>query len=182
MRYRFIGFGLVCVLATSPVSARYGYCEVRSFGFDKTFLSGILDFGPDSKNYMAIKSDFAGSVNRPANRVECDGSFARAHEASDYKARKIAAKLEVLEDTGWTGNYAAAEGTEKPEPSGAFISIKDNGEKARTDAWDNQVLQTQREEAARKVRIALGTAASKAEYDRIMAKVRADLKRRGRSQ
>jgi hypothetical protein len=62
------------------------------------------------------------------------------------------------------------------------LTIEDDGIAARTKAWDNQLLQARREEAAAKVKRAIATEESKAEYDRLIAQVKADLKRRGRMQ
>jgi hypothetical protein len=44
------------------------------------------------------------------------------------------------------------------------------------------VLQAKREEAASKVKRAIATAQSKVEYERILAKAKADAKKRGRVQ
>lgn len=65
---------------------------------------------------------------------------------------------------------------------GGALTVVDNGNAARIAAWDNQVLQAQRVEAAAKVQRAIGTAESKAEYKRVLDELRAKLKLRGRSQ
>lgn len=49
-------------------------------------------------------------------------------------------------------------------------------------AWKNVQLQAKREEASLKIKRAIGTAESKAEYERIMARVKAAMKKRGRKQ
>ena len=115
---------------TTPAAARYGYCYVGSYGGDRIFLSGTMDFGEDSESYLPARNDFSGAVNRPVNRIECEGHFARAHEAEDQRKRKIAFERAVIEDTGWTGRYAAALRAEKPSSSGASITVKETSAKS----------------------------------------------------
>ncbi len=76
---------------------------------------------------------------------------------------------------------AAAVKIAKPTSPGS-LTITDNGEKARTKAWDNVLLQAKRDEAARQASIAAQTAESKAKYKQIMDKAIAEAKKRGRSQ
>ncbi|MCZ8371022.1 MAG: hypothetical protein O9293_13865 [Porphyrobacter sp.] len=169
-------------LAASSVEAGYGYCEVYNFGSDRLLLSGSLNSGEDGENRAAIKDDFAAAMDRPVNRVECDFTWTSANDAEEYRNRKIAAKVDPIDDTGWTGRFAAIRNVEKPKPSGAFISIKDNGNAARAKAWDNALLQSMRGEAERKASIAAQTAESKAKYKQIMDKVIAEAKKRGNRQ
>ena len=62
------------------------------------------------------------------------------------------------------------------------LTIKDNGIAARLEAWDNVLLQAQREEATRKAVVAAATAESKAKYKQIMNKAIAEAKKRGNKQ
>jgi hypothetical protein len=111
----------------APAAARYGYCSVASFGADKLFISGSVDFGEDRESYDGIVNGFSAAVNRPRNRIECEGHYARPHHAEEQRKRTIEAKSQFIVDTGWTGRYAAAASVEAPQSSGAFISVKDSG-------------------------------------------------------
>ena len=184
MRLRSI-LVMVIVSALScatPAAARYGYCEVKAYGLDRYFLTGILDFGEDGENSVAIRSDFSGVTNRPVNRIECEVHYARAHEAESGRKGKISVKPGDFDDTGWTGRYAAAGSFEKPKSSGAFISIKDNGIAARTKAWDDAVLQGQRVEAQRRVAAAVVSAQQDAKIKALIAAEMDKMRKRGRKQ
>jgi hypothetical protein len=78
------------------------------------------------------------------------------------------------------GGPPPVKATRPPEPGS--LTIEDNGIAARTKAWDNQLLQARREASADKVKRAIATKESKAEYDRLMAQVKVELKRLGRMQ
>lgn len=182
--------------AASAGERRFTFCKsdnpngrqglVEGYQVSPIFVSGIIEVEKGNQaEILRAQREFAASTGR--SRADCDNfynsdeSLASVTSIYKYNLEKYAA---YFTPTGWTGSFSPmGRSTSKPESTGgAFISIEDNGVKARAVAWANVVLQAQREEAARKVKIAIGTAASKAEYERIMAKVRADLKKRGRSQ
>lgn len=68
-------------------------------------------------------------------------------------------------------------------PSGpGYLTIEDNGVKARTKAWEDSVLQMRREEAAMKVQTAIATAESKAKNEVLRQKMLAEMRNRGNKQ
>lgn len=194
--------GVAIISVSPPVAAGFGFCKTTvpnslsvntSWGsLTPQYVSAVLDFG---ENYAAVESaarQFGAAYGTGPNRGECDRSYSRAGLAEEARARLLAVTQVRNIDTGWTGGLAAktpgAADTRTPSGvpavagGGGSLTVEDNGNLARIAAWDNKLLQAQRVEAAAKVQRAIGTAESKAEYKRLMDKVRADLKRRGRAQ
>lgn len=182
MRFHLLlGLAVLSGLTASPVSARYGYCYVYSFGSDKRFITGALDFGEDLEQSAAIRSDFASFTGRPLNRIECEVHYARDHEAESGRKGRMSVDP-IFSDTGWTGRYAAAGSVEKPKASDAFISVKDNGIAARTKAFDDAMLQGQRVEAQRRVAAAAVSAQQDAKIKALIAAEMDKMRKRGRKQ
>lgn len=176
---------VLSVILASPAFARYGFCEASiqnapalANGLYPKHISGVLDFGEEGELYRAANDEFAVIYG---NRADCTSVYPTIREAEEAKQRLITATSGRSNDTQWVGAYAAQD-TRLPKPTGAFITIKDNGIAARLKAWDNVLLQAKREEAGRKAAIAALTAESKAKYQQIIDKAVAEAKKRGRVQ
>lgn len=89
------------------------------------------------------------------------------------KPVKIAWKYKISDNAPVT--------TAKPATPSS-LTITDNGEKVRAQAWDNVLLQAKREQAQQQASIAAQTAESKAKYKQIMDKAIAEAKKRGNRQ
>ena len=76
-----------------------------------------------------------------------------------------------------------AESSANPLPPGGFhITIEDNGIAARTKAWDDAILQGQREEAQRKVAAAVVSARQDAKIKALIAAEMEKMRKRGNTQ
>lgn len=164
-------------LFSAPAHARYGFCDVDVDG--TRYMSGILDFGADKEHYLAAKQGFADAYGRKA---ECVGVHSTAAEAESFKRLTIDVNKFTVSETGWVGSYGAAGTAKPPSAGGAFISVKESGRQAEIDAWENSVLQMHRQSAAIRAQIIANSAAAKAESARLMAKVKAEMKKRGNKQ
>lgn len=194
MRTLLIGTAVVLLMTTSsPAFARYGYCSASiknapelANGLYPQRLSGVVDFGDRSASgdgYMAerirtIRAEFAGIYG---NRADCAIVYPSIWQAEEARQRYMSATEGKSEDTGWVGNYAPS-GIEIPKMSGPFLRVEDNGVKARTEAWENHLLQVAREQAQREAKIVVLKAERIAEDKRTLEIVIAKYRKRGRSQ
>ena len=142
-------------------------------------MSAILDFGEDGQHYLAAKQGFAAAHGRKA---ECTSSRPTPSDAESFKRQVIDVNKFTVIETNWAGSFGAEGTSQAPSAGGAFITIKDSGRAAEIEAWENSVLQMHRESAAIRAKTIALTAASRAEYDRLMAKVKAEMKKRGNKQ
>ena len=78
------------------------------------------------------------------------------------------------------GGPPPGKATRPPEPGS--LTIEDNGIAARTKAWEDAILQGQREEAAIMARRVSETARSSARHKAILARVTEEMRKRGRQQ
>jgi len=146
--------------------------DPRSWGGTKA-----PDFQKEAfEDYVRVKTGVTGYID-----AYCSGSTASDQTQLSHDAYREQGRPTVVLD--WRGANPIAGDMAITEPaSPGSLTIEDNGIATRTKAWDNHLLQVQSEEAAHKLAKAAATAESKAEYARIMAKVIADLKKRGNKQ
>ena len=170
-------FSFLASSLSAPAAARYGHCYVETE--DPRPVSDILDFGEDLEHFLAAKQAFAAIYGRKA---DCETTRSTPSEAESFKRQIIEVNNLRVVETGWTGSYGAGGTPAASSPGGAFISVKENGRQKQIDAWENQLLQMRREQAATKARMIALTAESAAEHARIMAKVIAEMKKRGNKQ
>ena len=170
-------FSFLASSLSVPAAARYGHCYVETE--DPRPVSDILDFGEDLEHLLAAKQAFAAIYGRKA---DCETTRSTPSEAESFKRQIIDVNNLRVVETGWTGSYGAGATPSSSSPGGAFISVRDSGRAAEIEAWENSVLQAHRESAALQAKTIAQTAASRAEYDRLWAKVKAEMKKRGNKQ
>lgn len=188
--------GAVSSGASASGGYRYGYCESAIPGsapmphhtYNTNYpahVSGVLDFGEGSSDKIrAAEREFRIHLGAKQNAT-CERSFSTFKEAREYIQSRL--KLNAGYDiaTAWTGAFGASDGDDSNEPAspgGLHITIEDNGEKARLKAWDDFVLQGQREEAQRRVAAAAVWAREDAKIKVLIAAELEKMRKRGRKQ
>jgi hypothetical protein len=138
-------------------------------------------------NGITINDNRCFAASTP-ERLKAEYADARDHYGPASQTREIDFIPDFAHLPGAAPKVAAAPKPAPPKPvpakpvSPGVLIVEDNGIAARTKAWEDTVLEAQRQDAAIRAKQVAETARSSAEHKAVLAKVFEEMRKRGNKQ
>lgn len=180
---RKVVLAILSCTASVPAIAQefsYGWCEVDD-GNGTYRMSALLQT-PKKGSSDPVKRAFESSLGT-SQRAECWLYYSSPSDAKSHFGQRqyviTSQEKKRTSLTGWTGPYAVT-GEPAAPPSGAYLTVTETS--VTEPGWDAKVREGQRRDAAGRIRAAAGTEKMRQESQAALAKLLAELRKRGSAQ